>query len=400
MLRRPERVPVNARPSMAVLLLHAALTQVLTFVLRPTISYRALELDVAPAWLGVLAASFAFVPLVLAVPSGQAVDRFGERRVMFAGASLVLVSALAFMFVGDSIYGLVVGSVVLGTGHLCLIVGQQTTVANTAGPGRHDTAFGYYTFAVSLGQAVGPGLIVLVGGNRLIPDTDRIFAAVTVLAVVLLGCTMLLPESHHLAAGAPAHSGGVADLLRVPGLVRALVTSCMVLAAVDITLVYLPALGEERGLTSGAVVLLLTLRAAASMTTRLFLGRLARVVGRRRLLVGSVVAAAVSIAVVALPMPLWLLAVAVVVLGVGLGVGQPLTMSWLAEMAPAGFRGRAMALRLTGNRLGQVVVPSLVGLVAGGWGVPGVLWVTAVVLGWVAVGARRLAVDPPLADPT
>ena len=312
---------------------------------------------------------------------------------------MVLVSALAFMLVGDSIHGLVVGSVVLGTGHLCLIVGQQTTVANTAGPGRHDTAFGYYTFAVSLGQAVGPGLIVLVGGNRLIPNTDRIFTAVTVLAVVLLGCTLLLPESHHQAAGTPADSRGVVYLLRVPGLVRALVTSCMVLAAVDITLVYLPALGEERGLTSGAVVLLLTLRAAASMTTRLFLGRLSRVVGRRRLLVGSVVAAAVSIAAVALPMPLWLLAIAVVALGFGLGVGQPLTMSWLAEMAPAGLRGRAMALRLTGNRLGQVVVPSLVGLVAGGWGVPACLWVTAGVLGWVAVGARRLAVDPPLAGP-
>jgi MFS family permease len=384
---------------MAVLLVHAALTQALTFVLRPTISYRALELDVAPAWLGVLAASFALVPLVLAVPSGQAVDRFGERRVMLAGACLVVVSALAFLLVGDSIHGLVVASVVLGTGHLCLIVGQQTTVANTAGPGGHDTAFGYYTFAVSLGQAVGPGLIVIVGGDRLIPNTGRIFTAVAVLAVVLLGCTLLLPESHHLAGSAPANSRGVVDLLRVPGLVRALVTSCMVLAAVDITLVYLPALGEERGLTSGAVVLLLTLRAAASMTTRLFLGRLSRVVGRRRLLVGSVVSAAVSIAALALPMPLWLLAIAVVALGVGLGVGQPLTMSWLAEMAPAGLRGRAMGLRLTGNRLGQVIVPSLVGLVAGGWGVAGVLWVTAGVLGWVAVGARRLAVNPPLVDP-
>ena len=42
-------------------------------------------------------------------------------------------------------------------------------------------------------------------------------------------------------------------LLRLPGLPRALLISCVVLAAVDITLVYLPALGADRGLASGFV---------------------------------------------------------------------------------------------------------------------------------------------------
>lgn len=384
---------------MAVLLAHAALTQVLTFMLRPTISYRALELDVPPAWLGLLGASFAVVPLLLAVPSGQAVDRFGERRVIVAGACVVVCASLVFVVLGESLAGLVVGSVLLGTGHLCLIVGQQSTVANTAGRGNHDTAFGYYTFAVSLGQAFGPVLIVLIGGDRLIPDTGRIFTWVAGLAAILLGCSLLLHGSTLARSGTSGTSGGVAELVRLPGLLRALLISCMVLAAVDITLVYLPALGAERGLTSGAIGVLLTLRAVASMGTRLFLGRLARLIGRRRLLIGSVVAAAASIAAVALPLPMWALATAVVVLGVGLGVGQPLTMSWLAEAAPPGLRGRAMALRLTGNRLGQVIVPSIVGLVAGGLGVAGVLWVTAAALGWVAFGARRLIVDPPPAGP-
>ena len=35
---------------------------------------------------------------------------------------------------------------------------------------------------------------------------------------------------------------------------------------------------------------------------------------------------------------------------------------------PAGLRGRAMSLRLTGNRLGQVLIPSAVGAVAAGSG--------------------------------
>jgi MFS family permease len=116
-------------------------------------------------------------------------------------------------------------------------------------------------------------------------------------------------------------------------------------------------------------------------------------VGRRRLLVTSIVAAAGAMLATALPIPVWLLAPVLLVLGFGLGVGQPLTMSWLAESAPPGLRGRAMSLRLVGNRTGQVLLPGAAGLVAAGMGAAGVLLVTALGLGCAGVAARRLPVD-------
>jgi MFS family permease len=381
------------RRLLALLLLHSTITQVVTFVLRPTSAYRALELDVPTAWLGALTASFAVVPLVLAVPSGQATDRFGERRVMLVGAVLMALSGAVFWTERGGAAGLVLGSVVLGTGHLLSVVGQQAAVANTAGPGRFDTAFGYYTFAASLGQAAGPALITLLGGGGALPDTTPIFAAATVLGIVLLACTAFLRMPIRARASGDAAGGGMGTLLRLPGLVRALLISCIVLSAVDITLVYLPALGADRGLAAGFVGLLLTLRAVASMASRLFLGRLVEWVGRRRLMIVSVALSAVSMAVVAAPLPTVALAAVVVLLGLGLGVGQPLTMSWLAEVAPPGLRGRAMSLRLTGNRLGQVLIPSAVGVVAAGVGAAGVLATTAGALAAAGVAARRLAVD-------
>ena len=381
------------RRLLVVLLLHSTLTQVVTFVLRPATAYRALELDVPVAWLGVLTASFAVVPLVLAVPSGQATDRFGEKRVMLAGAGLVVVSALVFLDGRGGATGLVVGSVLLGTGHLLSVVGQQAAVANTAGPGTFDTAFGYYTFAASLGQAIGPVIIAVVGGGSAIPDTRTIFLAATVLAVLLVVSTVALRLPRPQRRAAAPERGGMGTLLRLPGLPRALLISCVVLAAVDITLVYLPALGADRGLPSGFVGLLLTLRAVASMTSRFFLGRLVRWVGRRRLMVTSVTLSAVTMGLAGVPLPAWALAALVVLLGLGLGIGQPLTMSWLAEMAPPGLRGRAMSLRLTGNRLGQVLIPSAVGVVAVGVGAAGVLWATAAALALAGAAARRLAVD-------
>jgi MFS family permease len=386
------RLP-GGRRLFGLLLAHSALTQVVTFVLRPTTAYRAIELDVPTAWLGALTASFAVVPLVLAVPSGQATDRFGERRVMLAGAVLLLLSAVVLASGRGGAAGLVAGSVVLGTGHLLSVVGQQAAVANTAGPGRFDTAFGHYTFAASLGQALGPALITVAGGEGALPDTRPIFLGAAGIAVLLLGCTTVLRFPVRERSGGGAETGGMGTLLRLPGLLRALTVSCVVLAAVDITLVYLPALGADRGLAAGTVGVLLTLRAAASMTSRFFLGRLVRLTGRRRLMLTSVALSAVSMATVAVPMPVAGTVVLVVLLGLGLGVGQPLTMSWLAEMAPAGLRGRAMSLRLTGNRLGQVLIPSTVGLLAAGVGSAGVLWATAGALVLAGAAARRLHVD-------
>ena len=392
-MSRSTAVPDGRRRLLGLLLLHSTLTQVVTFVLRPTTAYRAVELDVPAAWLGALTASFAVVPLLLAVPSGQATDRFGERRVMLAGAALLLLSAVVFASERAGAAGLVVGSVVLGTGHLLSVVAEQAAVANSAGSGRFDTAFGHYTFAASLGQAAGPALITVLGGSGALPDTRPLFLAATVLGAVLLGVTTLVRTPVRERSSTAPGTGSMATLLRLPGLLRALTVSCVVLAAVDITLVYLPALGADRGLAAGAVGLLLTLRAVASMVSRFFLGRLVRRTGRRRLMMGSVALSALSMAAVALPLPVGVLAVLVLLLGLGLGVGQPLTMSWLAEVAPAGQRGRAMSLRLTGNRLGQVLIPSGVGLLAAGFGAAGVLWATAGALAAVGVAARRLAVD-------
>ena len=387
----------RGRAQLAFLLVHTVLVQLAAFVLRPASTYRALELDVPVIWLGVLSACFAVAPLVLALPSGTAVDRFGERRVMLVGAALVAVACAGFVLVGGGVIGLVAANVLLGIGHLFSVVGEQALVANVTSPGRHDAAFGYYSFASSLGQTLGPGLILLFGGARPIPDTGAIFMSTLGVAAALVGVTLPLRSSHRVrTAVARGAAGGLRSLLRRPGLLRSLTVSCVVLAAVDITLVYLPALGAERGIASGVIGTLLALRAGASMVSRLFLGRLSGRLGRRRLLVGGLALSAVWLGVAVVPMPVGVLAVVLVVVGSGLGVGQPLTMSWLAASTPPGLRGRAMSLRLTGNRLGQVAVPSAAGLLAAGAGAGGVLGLTAAALAVVGVAARRF--DDDLAD--
>lgn len=382
--------PDAARARLLSFFTATLLVQAVTFVLRPTVIYRAIELDVAASWLGAIGASFAVVPLVLAVPIGHLTDRYGEKSLMVAGAMMIVAATLCLTLLGGSVAGLLAGTVVLGVGHLGSVVGQQAWVANTTRPHRFDTAFGRYTFVASGGQAVGPGLIVLFGGTATIPDTDAIFLATAGLATALLAVTALLPRRSPSPTAGGEGLGSIRDLLRRAGLVRALTVSSVVLAAVDISLVYLPALGTERDIAAGTVGVLLSVRAGFSMASRLLLGRLVTLVGRTRLLVGSVALAAAGMALLPAPVPTWALFAIVAVTGFGLGVGQPMTMSWLAESTPPGLRGRAMSLRLTGNRLGQVVVPTAAGAFAVSAGAAGVLWLTAGALGGAALLARTL----------
>lgn len=380
-------------PPFLVLCAHTLLFQAVTFLLRPTTAYRAIELDVPTALLGVLAASFAIVPLVVALPVGDLADRYGESRVMLAGAVVVAASALLLVFWDDTFVALLVGTILLGTGHLLCTVGQQSMVANLVAPGRFDSAFGYYTFAGTIGQAAGPALLAVLGGGRAIPRTHDAFVLAAAMALALLLVTTLVRRTPRLPVGTSRADRRVVRLLRTPGLPRALVVSSVVLAAMDITLVYLPALGAEEGLSVGLVGGLLTARAVATMVARLFTGVLTAWLGRRLLLVVAIGSSGVATAVVPLPVPIWLVFAAVVVMGFGLGVCQPATLAWLAEIAPAGMSGRVVSLRLVGNRFGQVVVPSGIGLVAAGLGAGGVLWVTAGTLVAASVASRSVPMD-------
>lgn len=383
------------RRTSTALLVHSALIQAVTFLVRPAATYRALELDVPGFALGLLAASYAVFPLLLAVPTGGLVDRLGERRLMAIGSAVVLSCSAFLLLWGSSIVALVIGTALLGAGQLACVVGQQAVVANNAASSRMDSAFGYLTFAASLGQALGPLAISLVGGASIRPDTQAIFLLSVVMGLVLFATTFVVPA--HVSArrkkAVSAGTGSAVSLLKSPGVARALATSATVLAVVDLTMVYLPALGADRGLTAATVGAMLTVRAVFSMVSRLLLGRVSRRIGRMRLLVVSLALSTAALAAAAVPMPAWLLFGVMAVLGLGLGIGQPLTMSWLSAQAPAGQRGRALALRLAGNRVGQVVLPSAIGVVAAGLGAGGVFLASAVVVGGTLLLLRGVQLD-------
>ncbi|SDN96730.1 Major Facilitator Superfamily protein [Cryobacterium flavum] len=374
---------------------HAMLVQLIAYIVRPTAAYRALELGVPLTWLGLVASSFAVLPLFIAVFVGRIADVRGERLVLILGAMLFAIAAAGLVFWTPTLTLLLAWNVLLGLGHLLSVVGQQSRVAKSDDK-RLDAAFGYYTVAGTIGQAAGPGVIAIVGGSSILPPTSTLFLIAFIAAVLLLVPTGFLARREpNGTLAAPAPSGSLRAALRAPKATRrrmigAMLVSMMVLAAVDLLSVYLPALGVERQIPASVIGILLMVRAIATIVSRFFLGPLAARFGRDRLIVGSTAVSAVAVTMLTLPLNVWFLGAALVLAGVSLGIGQPLTMSVIALTAPPGTRGTWLALRLSANRFGQSAVPAVVGLVAASWGVPGVFAATAAGLAVVAVTSGRM----------
>jgi MFS family permease len=124
-----------------------------------------------------------------------------------------------------------------------------------------------------------------------------------------------------------------------------------------------------------------------SVVSRLGLARIVARFGRRTLLVVAMLMGVASL--VALPFAnQWGAIPVMIALGIALGLPQPLTMAWTTAITPPAVHGAALGLRLTANRVLQVLVPVSVGLVAGPFGLVAIFWSNAAVL---AVGVAIVA---------
>ena len=396
------------------LLLVTFLIQLAIYAIRPMASYRAISLGAGPLDLGIIASSFAVLSLLVAVPIGRWVDRWGEPRFVTAGAGIISLVSLTLLGIG-SVPALALSQAVLGLGHIMSVVGTQTLIANAGAPDRRDARFGVYTVVVSLGQLAGPAVGgLLAGAAASDPATgaattgqDRfgttvVFggaAAFAAFACLVAASLWWLPTSQvrHRRDELPdppvTSRKALARVLVVPSMPQAMLASLTVLTSIDILVAYLPAYGEATGLPVEVVGFLLATRAAASMASRLVMLPLIALFTRRRLLVLSMMVPALALAALPLLDALALLYLAMGVIGFGLGLGQPITLAWVAGQAPPEVRGTAIGVRLSGNRLGQTALPAIVGAIAGATGLVAVFLSLAVMLGISALSVLRASFE-------
>jgi MFS family permease len=377
------------------------------YAIRPMVSYRALQLGAGPVEIGLVASSYALLSLLTAVFVGRWVDRFGAGRFLMIGATLCALSALGAIFI-ESIAVLAVGQALLGLGQIMNLVAAQTTIANGTTRAQRDERFGWYGVAASSGQLIGPGAAGIIagqsissaGGGGFDPAPVFGFAAALAFAAACQGAYLWYraPAGSAGASGsAPiGHLSAARQVLSRPSIKQAMLASVAVILTNDMLVAYLPVFGEEANLPVELVGGLLAVRAAGSMASRLFMGRLIQALGRGHVLLGSMALAGVGMAILPFLRDPVILIGLMLVTGVGMGIGQPMTIAWVANSVTRDLRGTALAVRLTGNRLAQLLIPSVMGALAGATSVAAIFWVLA---GGLLAGAGMVS-RTPLDDPT
>ncbi len=353
------------------------------------VSLFALELGSGQIMLGVIVALYSLCPMLLALYAGKLSDRFGVRWPLALG-SLGIALSLVLPGVLPSLPMLYVSALLIGASHVFYNVSVQNLVGMLSTPATRTRNFSNFSLCVASGGFVGP----LLAGFA-IDAVGHAWAYVFMAVTPLVSAVIMFRARRSLVAmipGKPKKDEAAVyavGLLQNAPLRRTLITSGIILTAIDLFQFYMPIYGHAIGLSASAIGAVLAMFAAASFIVRIIMPQLTARFGEEQVLTASIFIAAAIYVFFPLIESGVLLAAIAFVLGMGTGCGQPLTMMMIHARAPAGRSGEALGLRMAINNLTHIVVPLLFGAVGTAFGVTPVFVANAVMLGAGGLLSRR-----------
>ncbi len=353
------------------------------------ISLFALELGSGQIMLGVIVALYSLCPMLLALYAGKLSDRLGVRWPLVLGSlgialSLILPGAL------PSLNMLYFSALLIGASHVFYNVSVQNLVGLLSTPQTRTRNFSNLSLCLASGGFLGP----LIAGFAI--DTLGHAVAYLCLAVTpVISAAIMYGARQRLAALRGGKSRKEEEAIYAVGLLgnvplrRTLITSGIILTAIDLFQFYMPIYGHAIGLSASAIGAVLAMFAAASFIVRIIMPRLVDRFSEEQVLTASIFIAAATYLLFPLVESGVLLAAIAFMLGMGTGCGQPLTLMMIHARAPEGRSGEALGLRMTINNLTHIVVPLFFGALGTAFGVAPVFLANAAMLGAGGMLSRR-----------
>ncbi|MBV8936867.1 MAG: MFS transporter [Alphaproteobacteria bacterium] len=380
----------------------------------PLLPFYALQFAASPQEVTVLLAIYSLMQLFTAPLWGKLSDRVGRRPVLMVSMAA---SVCAYLWIGSAtaLWMLFAARALAGA---CAgnIAAAQAYIADITKPEDRAKGMGLIGAAFGLGFIIGPALAGFLAGSS--PATADVESPAWVAAglsfLALCGVVLILPESlaADRARSGPSR-GRIAAILGVlgrPVLSRLILIFFLVIlafAGMESTFA-LWAIGQfgwgprQVGFVFSYVGIL------SAMLQGGLIGRLARLFGEERLLIGGLALIACGLAVLPFARHLAALVGAVSALALGMGLMQPSLNSLISRRAGREEQGEVLGVSQSAGSLSRVLGPAAAGLLFGEfgrnapffWGA--MLVAAAFLLGLSLIrslGAASLA-DPKSAEPT
>ncbi len=344
-------------------------------VLPPLFPLLEAELGVGYAALGLLLTLPNLASMVLQVPVGFLVDRFGARRPLVIGL-VVMSGAVAGAGIAPGYGALVVFTLLMGVGNSVFHPADYAILAARIDPGRLGRAFSIHSFAGNLGWAVAPVVVVFLTALwnwHVALVTVGLCGIGVALTILIQGRDIDAPAAAKDAPAtstkspAPATSsskkGGLGLLLSAPML---LLFAYMVMASIansglnGFTVTTLVELHGADLVTANAALTALLIASAAGV---LLGGVLADRTRRHDLIIsaGFFVAAGFLVTAGLVSLPLAAIVAVMTVVGLARGAIQPSRDMMVRKVAPEGQVGAVFGFVTAGMNVGGALAPVFFG---------------------------------------
>jgi MFS family permease len=312
--------------------------------------------DISWAQVGLLMGLFMLPGLVFALPGGLLGQRFGSRRVVFAGLGLMIVGGMLVSYAGG-FASAAFGRTLSGIGGVLVNILLARMVADWFRGRELQTSLGLMLAAWPFGMALA---LMVLGPLALIASWRVAEYATVVAAALALAVMALIYQDPPAAAGAEA----VRLRLNVPRRVWVLAISAgvgwaLLNASIIVVASFAPSFLMSRGASVSHAGLITGAALWISIVSVPLGGLVADRVNRPKLLIvtGCLAAAASMVAIACAPVP----AAWMVVTGILLGLPPSIMMALLPRAVPAEHLATALGVFYSLFYLGMAVSQTLAG---------------------------------------
>lgn len=340
------------------------------------------QLGASVAHIGFIVSIFSLLSLIFAIPIGRWIDQYGIRTPLLISAFISFFSLL-IPFLMTNLFGIYLSQIIGGLCQTVFVLSAQSYVGSSSNSIKREHNIAIFSLGVAAGSFVGP----LLGGA--LSDYIGYVEAFALLGFFCLASACFIP----LLTFPPTKSevevrqdiellrgNQTLELLKISNLRKAFLISSLVLLARDIYIAYFPLLAYQMGISATSIGVIVALHTGAGVLVRIFMSRLVVKFGKSEVIVFSIFVAGLLYILIPVTESIIWWGMLSFLLGIGLGIGQPLSISSTIYFSPKNRTGEALGLRLSFNRLTQVLAPVLFGGIAGLLSIASIFWIIGLLL--------------------
>jgi len=353
---------------------------------RPIIPLFAESLGVSNTLIGLIIATYAFVPFFLSVFLGKSIDKVGTYFPLLLSLSLAIVGLTLLFFLRDTL-GILLSQTIVGISQVLFVITMQTYAGSFNNKKTINKYVTSFSIGIALGNFLGPfinGYLAEYFGYHFSFFYSGFFL------LFFLPIISFLKVNKKREKKRTKISGKLSELIKIKELRRAFLVSSLILLGKDIYIAFFPLIANSKGLSTSLIGLIISINAGAGIVVRFFLpyilGKKNQDVIMNVLLIGT----GLVYLVIAFANYLFLIIFSSMVLGLCVGAGQPLAITKTINSLPNDRTGEGLGLRVSINRLTQIFYPVILGVVATALGFSGVFAVSGVFITFTTIDYKKI----------